>query len=423
MKNFKKEDYLIVSLLCEGYFLIPSIALIFGCQFIVHSYYPGFWTETVTAFSSMLIAGIYFNRGKRIDDYLQSALICRTLLIISSAALMVSFLANKDNVNQNNFGTALWIIVIASLIIGLIWQLKKGPSREYLDEKRYSYYRALNKIIYLFGVILLSYETYIHFGSQYVWLPSIFLIIFLFTMFDDTGTGIFDDLKEEIRELLFLIPLLVAIISTLYQFWFSEIVWGIIFWQLFAGALFILLISLAIVFLRRRNKRIARELAKKQAELKEKSQQAELREKKLLEEEQALEEKRKSVMLILDSMKKDSKVSWTDILFLAGYYQQDINSLSSVSKNIFKAPLEEMITISEVKKHIVWPGSLMMALQLLEKFADKSYEDQELRIIATQLADLITFVEAYPEYNGYDNLMQAINDRCPTIVKVINGNK
>lgn len=413
MNNSKEERSAFAKSFGEAIFLLPFPILIIACLVVVRVNLPGFWTEIITAFSATIIALLIANRSAAKDSYGDSEITFRNLLIISAGSVMLMALISHNNANQNYFGPVLWVVSIALSVLFLVI-LFAGDNFRVWQYGKYNYHSGFSKIIAIFAIIGMLGEMYIHFGTQFIWVPMIALTCFIDTFFADPRVRRHLDFNEELKYLLW-VPAVVAFISTLYQFWFSEIAYGYELWQVLIGVVVILVIIGVIILCIKEAEENKTKKLEKQRSIK---RNAELEEEKKQREKEA-NERLALVTLAFKAIVDEDKVMWNEILYLARYYNQDINKFSSILPKIHKAPLEQVVSISKIKKQIVWTGDFQVALQVIEKLAIKSYKDEELQLLITQIDDFLKLIDQHKDFTGYKEVMDEVKSRCSTIYKML----
>ncbi len=407
MNNSKEERSAFMKSFGEAIFLLPLPIVIVALLVVVRVNLPGFWTEIITLFSATVISLVIANRPAATDEYDDFEITFRNLLIISAGGTMLMALINRNNTDQNYFGSVLWVVVIALVVFFLAILFAGGNFKVWQDGK-YTYYSGFSKLIAIFAITGMLVEMYVHFGTQFIWVPMITLTCFIEIFFTDPIVRRHLDFSEGQSYLRYLswVPAVAALVSTVYQFWFSEIVYGYELWQILIGVAGVLAIIGVIILCK---KGVKKNKAKKMEN-----------QKKAEQEEQEAKEANKRLALVTLAFKAiEDEVMWNEILYLVRYYNQDINKFSSILPKIHKAPLEQVVSISKIKNHIVWTDDFPVALQVIEKLAARSYKDDELQLLIKQVADFIALIGQYKEFKGYNEAMEQLKARCSTVFKLL----
>ena len=398
------------------FFLLP-ITIVICTVLIVHTYFPGFWPETIAAIAvgitSLLIANREAVRSRDESPVIKwvttRAIVLRNILITSAVATMLMLPANSNNHNQNDFGIVLWIIAVAAAVVVISVLVSNGELKDMFEELD-DFLSGLSRLITLFVAVGLLGEMYVHFGTQFIWLPVIVLCVLVMALYEDPSIY-YKDTEDFLQIVAPIISLAIAVISTIYQFWFYKIVFGYVLWQvllaivataILIGLVFFVLWLIATADMKRTNREIA---LKKKAEEEKLKQEAENQKK----------EKAKSIATSLQTIQDAEKPSWYDIIAV---YRHDKSNLSKVLPKLHLAQLQELVTISTFKEHIVWGGYFQEALQIMEEFAKKSYKDDELEILVKQANELLQLISKYESYAGYNEIMIEVDANCPTIFNI-----
>lgn len=413
MNTSKEERSAFTKSFGEAIFLLPLPVVIIASLVVVRVNLPGFWTEIITAFSATIIALLIANRPAAKDNYDDSEITFRNLLIISAGGTMLMALINHNNPNQNYFGPVLWVVTIALSVLFLVI-LFAGDNFRVWQYGKYNYYSGFSKIIAIFAIIGMFSEMYIHFGTQFIWVPMIALTCFIETFFADPRVRRHLDFNEELRYLLW-VPAVVASVSTLYQFWFSKIAYGYELWQVLIGVAVILVIIGVIILCIKEAEEAKTKKLEKQQSIQRKAEQ----EKQAKQREEENTKQLQLATLAIKAIKEEEAQKWSEILFVARYYNQDINKFPEILPKIHKAPLEQVVSISKIKKQIVWTGDFQVALQVIEKLATKSYKDDELELLIKQVDDFIKLIDQHKDFAGYKEARDEIRTRCATIYKML----
>lgn len=360
-------------------------------------------------------------------DCLEDMRWSKVLNILFNAVKIVTVLSALYFINLNYpFANPLndtWLaIIIALTSIGLFILLFK---------KSYVFYRILRICFSI--IILITFITffYLYFGTQLLW-----LLFFLFLVITFLFNG-FIELEKKLKDNDFLIIsfcnvifLLTAIISTIIQYWsgiqnFFYRFWtstfsfkianlSIVFWIL--GLIAIFVITVLIVKLVKKQ-RLRKEMKLKALKAQEKEEKAEKEQKEREEkEDKARKEKKEKLLSIIASIEKEGGYLFRDeIVFLSQNRNSiEINEkLISMFINHLFEPVQfdwkQLITISEVKKQLVWSYYLEYGLVWLDFLYNKSFKDEELEKILKSINGLYEIAYSYKEYRGFETLIQKLN--------------
>lgn len=86
-------------------------------------------------------------------------------------------------------------------------------------------------------------------------------------------------------------------------------------------------------------------------------------------------------------------------------------------KKILQTSLIELITVSEIKRQIVWTQDLLYALQLMNAIARSSFVDKELGILQSKINELKEYAFRYSSFGGYRTLMEKIDAHFDSLKK------
>lgn len=394
--------------------------ILFVCLCVTRAFLPGFWTEFATIVAGTITVFViieYIKKGDVNKEFVELL----SIVFLACSCGLLGDLVHQYNQNQNNLAPLILVLAIAIILFFLVVILLKFPNR------RRSYYFEkvciiLSKIVATITITGLLVEMYLNFGTQFVWVIALGLSAF--TLFFIVTRKFFEDYTNEdlLIGMLSVSPIVIALIGTIYQFWFSELFLGVVLWQVLL-ALTILAVLVYGSYLsdksikgRAKAKRDAEAQAKRvqaQAELKAK-QDAEKKaaDEKVKAEE---EERKKQRGEEADAKKKlvvekQGELDWGDILCVSRHYTT--SSLYEVSPNftskIHLAPLKKLLSVSVVKGKMVFNKDLSDALSLINDLAGISYRDGELQDLIKQVEEFILYVEQYAGFKGYQSTMNEI---------------
>ena len=412
MKISKKERSAFMQLVLEIRSLTPLGIFICISMLGVALMTPEFWPQLIAGFVITGVTLVIGNRSAVNDSKTYSEIIFRNLFLISIGGILVSALTNGHNPNQNNFGPVLWVVCIGLAVFLVAWLFNGDFSdssnnnfRDYGDDDEWVYHSGFSKLLGIFAIIALVAEIYIHFGTQFIWVPAIVLSVFLEILFQDRRIEYF--IKNDV-EWVIVIPPTVALISTGHQFWFSKIIFDCTLGQLFYGLVVVLIVILVIVF-----------------NYKEKQKEILMHSKKIAQEIENLkkikndEDRFASVQFAIFSIKEEKQVLWSDLLCVIRYYNRDVSKFKEILPKIHLAPLAQLVSVSTVKKQIVWNGNYSFALEIVEKLVVESYDDKQLQSLINQLSEFIALIDQYSDYTGYVGVMNEIKSHCGTLYNML----
>jgi hypothetical protein len=337
-----------------------------------------------------------------------------------------------------------WTVGLLGVVIPIIWfmsyygkNLLTIPSENdiaYSD----SSLQKLRSFITIFFLSTTLVMVYLNFGTWYVWLSSLLAIIILINRFIvDVVEGVkFKKIKKMIIVAALVAPVVIGIVSTIYQFWTK--MWDLVgaFWMwLFKVSepvcdaiaafftyrinlgitsvgvwLMIIIIIVVLIILGvirdylnylDSNRKIAAEkirIAKEKAEA----------ERLKLEKE---ETRKENIIKVLYSLAHDIPISKAHLIYLA----KNVHFVANFPvKKLTKFDFEEMFMISDVKKKIIWEHDLQTILEMYSIFFKNSEtDDEELASIIEAVSKLCKFIEQYKDYQHFD-VLKAMLDKSTT---------
>ena len=379
----------------------------------------GFWSESIATISVLVIflydtSKLDYNR----DQESKLSLLNSVIIIIGSANL--AFLINNFNSDLNSFSPALWTIAVSIFLIGAVIILNNYAFQKI---RNLTINSLINLVVMLGFAVLMAAEIYLNFGTQFIWIPIVLLTLrfMLFDYDDDAfhiicriipGRKIYIKLFNNISLTL----LAIGLISTLYQFWSLNILFGFKLWQVLLAlcliAFFIFLI-LFLVEMRRdsisqkiKDKKWADEQQVREAEkLKREKSDSEAAEIKEKQKQQDIAESRKSI--------ESGSGTIEDYVYIVRLYKKE-QGLDWIREKI-SIPLIDLVVISQIKNQIIWGQDLSVIFEFLEKIVESSYKDDEIRGIMTQINKFFDVLETYKDYEGATRLNDYFQASCPTI--------
>ena len=361
--------------------LMPLVIVVIGTLSIILS---SVVISLITVFATIIFLIVAnsvkpYVKGREITGFINTAIVGGFALFLLLGSL--SYTGAKTS-------SLAWIISVG---ISVIWGLLKYKNQYKRDQKLFELlnFFLLTLIIPIISILGVASN----FGSQTIWLPILSTSLII-AINEIAGC---DDPFWKGREKLFLLFALIAtgLISTIYQFWHSEIFLGVKFWQLlsFLVALLVLLFSFILI-------------KQKIKERREEKKRNEDREMKLMVEKTRKEKERNKIQSILD--KKDI-LSWKEILAVDKYFnliRLPKDFVEKVGQN--SDPLISLVSISVLKSQIIWRDELKSSLILIDQMISYSYEDKLILDLMKKIEELISILKPLSYFKGYEALLKEI---------------
>ena len=358
----------------------------------------------------------------------------RCMSVLSQGLCLIAYLASTNNQNKNSFDLTLWIICTAIVVLSILLLFISENVREWSSGRSsYIYYSAISKLLSLTTVVMLTSFVYVNFGTQYIWVPTSFLSLFLIAFFQ---TPAIQDYQREFNEhhgrttnkafdLLVILPIVTSLISTFYQFWFYKGAFGYMLHEYFTLIGFLTIVWYVFKFSKSKVRALkAKKKDRENVVLRKANEELEKQERELnqkqenLKKEEEEAKKRKKLQDACGRILNHAVPDWYDILLVAEYYKEGIFPKELIGK-IHKAPLSQLITVSTVKKHLVWESDFGSALALLSRIIDISFDDNLLIKLLAQIDDFMVFIRNYEKFTGYGKLTIQVKTHMETIKKSI----
>lgn len=146
--------------------------------------------------------------------------------------------------------------------------------------------------------------------------------------------------------------------------------------------------------------------------------------KKILEEQENQREKvRQSIEFTLRHWRSWG-VSWKTMYDASNYYEEGIKVFNPVLKAFDVTPLANVLTVTPKKTQITWDDTnLNYMLKLVEAMAQRNYDKDLDKLIKKFTDEFLNVIIPINNYRGYDSLMKAVIETCPTMVDLIKQNK
>jgi len=361
--------------------LMPLVIVVIGTLSIILS---SVVISLITVFATIIFLIVAnsvkpYVKGREITGFINTAIVGGFALFLLLGSL--SYTGAKTS-------SLAWIISVG---ISVIWGLLKYKNQYKRDQKLFELlnFFLLTLIIPIISILGVASN----FGSQTIWLPILSTSLII-AINEIAGC---DDPFWKGREKLFLLFALIAtgLISTIYQFWHSEIFLGVKFWQLLSFLVALLVLLFSFILIRQRIK-----------EGREEKRRNKEREEKLTAEKKRKEEEKSKIQSILD--KKDI-LSWKEILAVDKYFnliRLPKDFVEKVGQN--SDPLISLVSISVLKSQIIWRDELKSSLILIDQMISYSYEDKLILDLMKKIEELISILKPLSYFKGYEALLKEI---------------
>ena len=362
--------------------LMPLVIVVIGTLSIILS---SVVISLITVFATIIFLIVAnsvkpYVKGREITGFINTAIVGGFALFLLLGSL--SYTGAKTS-------SLAWIISVG---ISVIWGLLKYKNQYKRDQKLFELlnFFLLTLIIPIISILGVASN----FGSQTIWLPILSTSLII-AINEIAGC---DDPFWKGREKLFLLFALIAtgLISTIYQFWHSEIFLGVKFWQLLSFLVALLVLLFSFILIRQRIK-----------EGREEKRRNKEREEKLTAEKKRKEEEKSKIQSILD---KNEVLSWKEILAVDKYFnliklpKDFIGKIANNSDSLFL----KLISISGLKSQIIWRDELRSSLILIDQIISYSYEDKLIEALIKKVEDLVSSLKTHSSFKGYEALLKEI---------------
>jgi hypothetical protein len=400
----------------EAWFLFTwPIVTFIGTFFASKFLHSNFWPEVIAVIAIIgiilyvvNIEGVRYRKdfGKRL----------RNLLIILTGGFNLLAVSNTCNNMQNSLPLVIYVIGAILLTLSYVLIIKGWSSDSYYNERfrSHTYYIGITALLIIPVILMFFGEIWFHFGSQFIWVPVIVAVSFFsFSIVKDGRELTIDNFKKGGVGFYGILTFsLLGIISTLHQFWSSRIVWGINLWHLIAGLggiIIIFAIYFTIDYFKTKKKvRLDMEEASRKETEEKRIEEEEIQKKKA--------ETQEKYKLILGK----AEPTWEDVFFVYEFNSSKVNKFGEMYERIFALSFLDLLTISKVKKQIVWNGSkLDLALEIIEGITKHTFDDKLIDKVLNQVSKLV--MEECAKFDGYDELWEKITKKCPKIIELRNG--
>jgi hypothetical protein len=295
--------------------------------------------------------------------------------------------------------------------------------------KRHSYnYREVRAYLSLISLACLMLLTYIAYKSQLIWIPLLLAVV----MSGYKGFAELESIltpKLHLRKIVLIFFLIIGTVSTINQFsgqisnFFVfarsfivkiltyEVVSGLALWLIISG----LALSGGLWLLGSYVK--TREDEKATAKLKIQEEEAK-RKKELAALEFKKEQESMRIEALKDRFKQIAKITsngdmTSDLLAEVAYIAAhiDVNICKDFSiKKLTEPTLLDLVTISRIKKQIVWGIKLKDVINLYQRLYGASYQDDNLSLLVVKVQELLNLINKFSDFAGYESLVNLIKD-------------
>lgn len=333
--------------------------------------------------------------------------------VLSVSAVLVFCYLNFPTVGP--LGIIGFIIAAIVMTIVLI-----QVTRHNLSSCRGRFWKLTSIVVY----VTIIFFFYLYSDSQVMWIFVI--LLFTWQCLFRGWRQVKKSFKRE-RENFFLIlaVAIIAVISTIIQFWgeissFCKINWinlfnykilfGIDLGTFILGIIAFAVLAISVFYFHARKLEKVKLL---KIEERRKEEEAAKEEKRILERK-AID----STIMELEKIKlalETRPLTKNEVLFLVRnheYYEFNVPFLS-----LGRIDWQDFFTVCTVKRQIVWRYNLSEILTFLNRLYKKSYEDRELKLIIQTINELNNFLAPYTKYVGYARVNEILATNTPNIPK------
>lgn len=333
--------------------------------------------------------------------------------VLSVSAVLVFCYLNFPTVGP--LGIIGFIIAAIVMTIILI-----QVTRHNLSSCRGKFWKLTSIVVY----VTIIFFFYLYSDSQVMWIFVI--LLFTWQCLFRGWRQVKKSFKRE-RENFFLIlaVAIIAVISTIIQFWgeissFCKINWinlfnykilfGIDLGTFILGIIAFAVLAISVFYFHARKLEKVKLL---KIEERRKEEEAAKEEKRILERK-AID----STIMELEKIKlalETRPLTKNEVLFLVRnheYYEFNVPFLS-----LGRIDWQDFFTVCTVKRQIVWRYNLSEILTFLNRLYKKSYEDRELKLIIQTINELNNFLAPYTKYVGYARVNEILATNTPNIPK------
>lgn len=329
-------------------------------------------------------------------------------IVVTTFAFVAVFLRYLSDLSfgLNPWGQIGWVSLIGVSVVVIVLIFLFLDKDEEIKDRVHHSLRILNMVFAVSGIYLL-------FGNLLIWVLLISYV--LQAWFIMSRLERFDITKNNHMRISAIAAGVIGVASTIFQFWFTQIVFGIQLWKVLLGLVILVAVYFLISYVADyiETKKMTRE-----ARLKEEAERPEReREAKELQvrEAQQVEERKKIANEAFTALKKAEKPTWNDIFYITNNGFREMSAIPHVV--IANANLVELIEVSDIKSKIKWGHyEFEVALKALTAVANNSYDDEVLQKIIEQVKAL----EKFSSYNGYSALRTIIKNEYRMLLELVN---
>lgn len=310
--------------------------------------------------------------------------VAKYLMITGTGLFLSNLILFFPNHSSNYFGEVHTAIAFGLSLIALVVLILGKP---FLDAKRAINYSWINNLIFVYGTIFLWSMMYIHFGTQFVWIPAVSLGFLGSFFIEDPEMKSWLKKHDGHDDIIIGYGMLLAAGSTAFQF-ADSVVLGIKVW--------IYLISMAGIFfawlgISKYVKAGKIRLAKQRAE----------------------SEYAKALQNLTD-LSLTNGIGWDDIWSIYQYGDERLikNLLNRIEHF---GDLRSLIKVSCIKQQITWDDEFKHALIFINAMAEMSYSDKKLEQLMKLISTFLEDVKIYKTYTGHQKMLDQIDTFCPLI--------
>jgi uncharacterized membrane protein len=313
------------------------------------------------------------------------------------------------NSEVNNFGLYLPLIFGSLLVILSVsyWLELHKRSDNGFD---------MLKVFLALPVFLLTLVSIcLNFGTQFIWMPIIvFFLIDGFYVFNDLTVIIKRRHRDKIMPTLERIFVLIGIVSTIYQFRFAKILFGLVLWKIIFGLLIIILLIVLIrLLVKYFIKRMKKRQQKKEREKKEREEK--LKTEQIIQREvEKKAEITKRFYSISNRIDFGTELNHEEAYFLIKNYFFDGFSKDRFFDGFKNIKIKDAIILetSDIKRQIIYRDTASHFLYLLNEIYAATFNDELLKKLAKLLADFCNYINDHSDYKGADDLRKLVEKKC-----------
>ena len=317
---------------------------------------------------------------------------------------------NIDNVVYRIITSSIFLFITIFFIIEIYLIIKKSYSKVR---------RIINTIIFFFGLsvsIVFLVSMLNTFGSQWVWMTSVplALLFFLLTVYVDDFeffNRFFYRKEDDISTALFLMAfwsIIFGVISTLYQFWFTKIIFGYVLWQVLVGLLLgILSIFLVYLIFSKILFSIKRKIENKKEKERKRKEEEEMKLKndRIKKEEEDAKKKRETLNKSLLKALQEKDFGEKE-LQVAAHFLSPKNNKNLFIKIFLYFDLNKLFIISKGHQKIFWEPWIIGVFNAFSETLYSVRDDHTLYQLSSKIVLLHNELKKYSSFQGYDVLVK-----------------